>query len=77
MVYTVVDESLLPSEVNLKANFTYFRWHGKAEKIWFDYRYSKEELDNWVPKVQETSKKMKEIYGFFNNRYYGFDPKNV
>ena len=76
VAYTIVDEPLLPPEVHLTANFAYFRWHGKGEKIWFDYRYSKEELDNWVPKVQETSNKVKKIYGFFNNHFHGYAPEN-
>ena len=40
------------------------------------YRYSNEELDVWVPKVQETSMSVKKIYGFFNNHYHGYAPEN-
>ena len=76
VAYTIVDEPLLPSEVHLTADFAYFRWHGRGEKIWFDYRYSNEELDPWVSKVQETSKSVKKIYGFFNNHYHGYAPEN-
>jgi uncharacterized protein YecE (DUF72 family) len=76
VAYTIVDEPLLPPEIHLTTDFAYFRWHGKGEKIWFDYRYSKEELDAWVPKVQETSKSVKKIYGFFNNHYHGYAPEN-
>jgi uncharacterized protein YecE (DUF72 family) len=60
----------------LTADFAYFRWHGKGEKIWFDYRYSKDELDSWVPKVQVTSNKVKKVYGFFNNHFHGYAPEN-
>jgi uncharacterized protein YecE (DUF72 family) len=76
VAYTIVDEPLLPPEVHLTAKFAYFRWHGKGEKIWFDYHYSKEELDKWVPKVQETSKTVKKVFGFFNNHYHGYAPEN-
>jgi len=76
IAYTIVDEPLLPPEVHLTANFAYFRWHGKGEKIWFDYHYSNEELDKWVSKVQETSKNVKKVYGFFNNHYHGYAPEN-
>jgi uncharacterized protein YecE (DUF72 family) len=41
---TILDEPLLPPEVHLTIDFAYFRWHGKGENIWFDYRYSKEEI---------------------------------
>jgi uncharacterized protein YecE (DUF72 family) len=76
VAYTVVDEPLLPPEVHLTADFAYFRWHGHGENIWFDYRYSKEELKPWVPKLQETAQKVKKIYGYFNNHYHGYAPEN-
>jgi uncharacterized protein YecE (DUF72 family) len=73
---TIVDEPLLPPEMHLTADFAYFRWHGKGESIWFDYRYSEEELQPWVPKDQETSKNVKKVYGYFNNHYHGYAPEN-
>jgi uncharacterized protein YecE (DUF72 family) len=76
VAYTTVDEPLLPPEVHLTADFAYFRWHGKGENIWFDYRYSPEELDAWTPKVLETSKSVKKLYGYFNNHYHGYAPEN-
>ena len=76
VAYTIVDEPLLPPEVHLTADFAYFRWHGKGENIWFDYRYSDEELDAWVPKVLETAKTAKKVYGYFNNHYHGYAPEN-
>jgi uncharacterized protein YecE (DUF72 family) len=74
--YTIVDEPLLPGEVHLTADFAYFRWHGRGEKIWFDYPYSKEELEPWVPKVQDAASKVKKVYGYFNNHYHGYAPEN-
>jgi uncharacterized protein YecE (DUF72 family) len=76
VAYTIVDEPLLPPEVHLTTDFAYFRWHGKGEDIWFDYRYSAKELDSWIPKVQETSGKVKKVYGYFNNHYHGYAPEN-
>jgi uncharacterized protein YecE (DUF72 family) len=76
VAYTIVDEPLLPPEVHLTADFAYFRWHGKGENIWFDYRYSEDELQPWVPKIQETANKVKKIYGYFNNHYHGYAPEN-
>jgi uncharacterized protein YecE (DUF72 family) len=76
VAYTIVDEPLLPPEMHLTTDFAYFRWHGKGKKIWFDYRYSNEELDPWVPKVQEASKSVKKVVGFFNNHYHGYAPEN-
>ena len=76
VAYTIVDEPLLPPEVHLTADFAYFRWHGKGEKIWFDYKYSKEELEPWVPKVLGTASQVKKVYGYFNNHYHGYAPEN-
>ena len=76
VAYTIVDEPLLPPDVHLTADFAYFRWHGKGEDIWFDYRYSEEELEPWVPKVKETASKVKKVYGYFNNHYHGYAPEN-
>jgi uncharacterized protein YecE (DUF72 family) len=76
IAYTIVDEPLLPPEVHLTTDFAYFRWHGKGQDIWFDYRYNNEELDAWVPKVLETASKVKKVYGFFNNHYHGYAPEN-
>jgi uncharacterized protein YecE (DUF72 family) len=75
IAYTVVDEPLLPPELHITTDFAYVRWHGKGKDIWFDYRYSEEELNSWVPKVRELSKKAK-VYGYFNNHFHGYAPEN-
>jgi uncharacterized protein YecE (DUF72 family) len=76
VAYTIVDEPLLPPEVHLTADLAYFRWHGRGENPWFDYRYSKEELEPWVPKVEEASGKVKKVVGYFNNHFHGYAPEN-
>jgi uncharacterized protein YecE (DUF72 family) len=76
VAYTVVDEPLLPPEVHLTTDFAYFRWHGKGQNPWFDYRYSKEELESWVPKVQDATGHVKKVYGYFNNHFHGYAPEN-
>ena len=76
VAYTNVDEPLLPPEVNLTTDFTYFRWHGRGEKPWFDYLYEKAQIDEWVPKVEDASKNVKKVYGYFNNHFHGYAPEN-
>ena len=76
VAYTNVDEPLLPPEVHLTTDFAYFRWHGKGEKPWFNYRYKKEELEPWIPKVKEASKQVKRVHGYFNNHFHGYAPEN-
>jgi len=76
VAYTNVDEPLLPSDINITSDLAYFRWHGRGEKIWFDYRYDKEEIDVWVPKIDEVKTKTKKILGYFNNHFHGYAPEN-
>ncbi len=76
VAYVNVDEPLLPPEIHLTADFSYFRWHGKGEKPWFDYKYSNKELDDWAPKVEDAAGKVKKILGYFNNHFHGYAPEN-
>jgi len=66
----------LPPDLHLTTGFAYFRWHGWGEKIWFDYRYSNEDVDPWVSKVQQASKSIRKVIGFLNNYYHGYAPEN-
>ncbi len=76
IAYANVDEPLLPPEVHITADFTYFRWHGRGRKPWFNYLYKKEELEPWIPRVKEASKQVKKVYGYFNNHFHGYAPEN-
>ncbi len=76
VAYTNVDEPLLPPEVHLTSDFTYFRWHGRGERPWFNYLYTPEELEPWIPKVLEASKQVPKVYGYFNNHFHGYAPEN-
>jgi uncharacterized protein YecE (DUF72 family) len=76
VAYVNVDEPLLPPEVHLTSDFTYFRWHGRGRRPWFNYKYKQEELDPWVPKVEEASKNVKKAFGYFNNHFHGYAPEN-
>jgi len=76
VAYVNVDEPPLPPDVHLTSDFTYFRWHGRGEQPWFDYLYSKKEIDDWVPRVEDAADKVKKIYGYFNNHFHGYAPEN-
>jgi len=76
IAYAIVDEPLLPPEMHFTGDFTYFRWHGKGVRPWYNYRYSVEELEPWFPKVKEAAEKVKTIYGYFNNHYHGYAVEN-
>ncbi|MDP2767575.1 MAG: DUF72 domain-containing protein [Candidatus Methanoperedens sp.] len=70
-----VDEPLLPPEIRLTSDIAYVRWHGRGKKMWYNYRYSREELSQWVSKIKEMSQSA-DVYGYFNNHYHGYAPEN-
>lgn len=55
----------------------YVRWHGRGKSIWYDYTYSKEELEPWVSKLQEIESKAPVTYAYFNNHYSAGAPRNA
>lgn len=77
IAYVIVDEPLLPSIVRVTADFAYIRWHGRGRRIWYDYKYSLEELKKWVPKVREAESSAKIVYGYFNNHFHGHAIKDA
>jgi hypothetical protein len=76
VAYTIVDEPLLPPSAKITSDFAYFRWHGKGSKPWYDYRYSKEELEPWVPKLRNVAGSVKKVFGYFNNHFHGYAVEN-
>ncbi len=76
VAYTIVDEPLLPPEVHITSDIAYFRWHGRGSRPWFNYKYSKEEVEEWVPRVTEVAGKTKRVLGYFNNHFHAYAPEN-
>lgn len=76
IAYTIVDEPLLPPEIHITSDFAYVRWHGKGSKPWYNYRYSLNELEPWIPKLKTVLENAERAYGFFNNHYRGYAPAN-
>ena len=74
---TIIDEPLLPVDLKTTSDFAFVRWHGKGKRLWYNYHYSEEELDPWVPKVEEVAKKVKKVYGYFNNHFNGAAAENA
>ncbi|MBA7465584.1 DUF72 domain-containing protein [archaeon] len=77
VAYTIVDEPLLPPAIHVTADFAYVRWHGHGSRIWYDYDYSASELESWIPRVNETKRRAKKVYGYFNNHYGANAVKNA
>jgi uncharacterized protein YecE (DUF72 family) len=62
------------------ADHSYVRFHGRNYDIWYgdesegdqrinryDYLYSAEQLDSWVPRIKEAEKNASKVRVFFNN----------
>jgi uncharacterized protein YecE (DUF72 family) len=65
----------------------YVRFHGRNEKTWnikaeksserFNWMYSHEELEEWVPKLQDLAGDADEVYAMFNNNRDDFAPRSA
>jgi uncharacterized protein YecE (DUF72 family) len=63
------------------------RFHGRNAGNWkkkgitaaerFDYRYSQQELFEWVPKIREVAKQAREVHLLMNNCYGDKAVKNA
>jgi uncharacterized protein YecE (DUF72 family) len=85
LTYTVVDEpqgfpsSIPPVTAVTNDDLVIVRFHGRNAENWkkpgltaaerFDYLYSKKELTEWVPKIQEMAEDAAEIHLLMNNCY--------
>ena len=77
--FVSVDEpnlpSLIPPVTIHTSDLGYIRFHGRNKKKWYgtdsrerhDYLYSEEEIKEWLPKIEELSKKTEKLFVFFNN----------
>ncbi len=73
-------DNLMPPIVAATGRVGYVRFHGRNyEKWWqhdeawerYDYTYSEEELEAWVPKLRELESKTEVTLAFANNHYRG------
>jgi uncharacterized protein YecE (DUF72 family) len=65
----------------------YVRFHGRNEKTWnikaeksserFNWMYSADELDEWVPKLERLADDADEVYAMFNNNRDDFAPRSA
>ena len=74
---TIVDEPKLPIDLRITADFSYIRWHGHGENPWFNYRFSVEELEAWVPRLKQITRSVDTTFGYFNNHFAGNAPLNA
>jgi len=89
--YCNVDEprfrELIKPSSEVTGPTAYVRFHGRNYQNWFkkdrpsaaryNYLYSEDELDEWIPRIQEMGKKAKDVYVIGNNHFRGQAPANV
>lgn len=90
MGFCCVDEpglkGLMPRIAASTSPIGYVRFHGRnAQKWWkhdhawerYNYLYSEEELQSWVPKIQGLAEETDRLFVFFNNHYEGKAGQNA
>ncbi|MGH9153272.1 MAG: DUF72 domain-containing protein [Acidimicrobiales bacterium] len=82
LVHVVVDAppaSGLPAVVAATADAAVVRFHGRNDGTWgrrdvtaaerFDYLYRREELEAWVPRLEELAARVDRVHALMNNCY--------
>jgi len=72
-------EGLPPLSDLVTSDLAYVRFHGRNDQSWwsgesgarYEYRYSRDELSAWVPRLEAMSVEAKKIRVFFNNHRHG------
>lgn len=77
IAHVIVDEPKLPIDLRITTDFAYIRWHGHNKDLWYNYRYSQDELQDWVPKLQTLMSQSDTVCGYFNNHFAGNAPLNA
>jgi uncharacterized protein YecE (DUF72 family) len=72
-------ESSLPPIAEATSDIGLVRFHGRNNEMWekkgvtvterFNYLYSEEELQEWIPKVEELASNTRQLHVLFNNCY--------
>ncbi|MGB9727231.1 MAG: DUF72 domain-containing protein [Nitrososphaeria archaeon] len=77
IAYCIVDEPLLPPVIEVTGRIAYVRWHGRGSRPWYYYEYREDELREWVPRLNKIASEVEILYGYFNNHFRGYAPKNA
>lgn len=87
--FVCVDEpalsSLIPPMTKYTSKLGYIRFHGRNSKNWYgtdstkryDYLYSEDELNEWLPRIKEVAAHVEKLYIFFNNHAKAQAPENA
>lgn len=75
----------MPAYEAVTSDIAYLRFHGRNDENWwkgnnvsrYDYEYSQEELEEWLPKIADMARQAKTTYVSFNNHARGQAIKNA
>jgi len=82
--FVCVDEpqgfkSSVPPIAEATSDMALVRYHGRNTQMWeskratanqrFNYRYSEQELKEWVPRIKRLAENTKQVHVLFNNHY--------
>lgn len=76
-VSNVITDSPLELASDITTDWAYIRYHGRGQRIWYDYRYSQDEIDKIAKKLDEIQDKTRIVYEYFNNHYGGAAVENA
>jgi uncharacterized protein YecE (DUF72 family) len=93
MSYTMADEpqlgtgSVPPVYGVTNSRLSIIRFHGRNHQTWykfsgssrdrFNWEYSKEELEEWLPKIRSAMEAAETVHVFFNTNYADQGPRNA
>ena len=91
--FVMVDEpqgfksSVPPETLVTSSDLALVRFHGRNADTWekkgitpaerFRYLYTKEELEEWLPRIREATKEAREVHLMFNNCYANYGTTNA
>ncbi|HDN02060.1 MAG TPA: DUF72 domain-containing protein [Candidatus Bathyarchaeota archaeon] len=73
VAFCVVSAPRMPSMAESTCDFAYVRFHGV--KRWYNYNYSREELQQWANRISKLP--VQRVYIYFNNDPYGYAVRNA
>lgn len=76
-ISSVITDSPLDLATDLTTDWAFVRYHGRGQKIWYDYKYSEQEISMLAKKLQEIQEMTSVVYGYFNNHYGGNAVENA
>lgn len=76
-ICSVITDSPLGLQTKITANFAYIRYHGRGKKIWYDFKYTEEQIKNFAIQIDRLTRQCGTIFSYFNNHYGAYAAENA